>query len=79
MSSSGRCSGCLLLSFFYCRRISSAALPVATIYKFGHGVRVDNARATAAYKIGAEGGDAECASFSSAWCVAAAVVVGYCA
>ena len=61
-----------------CQRICvclffEAALPVATIYKFGHGVRVDNARATA----GAEGGDAECrgASFSSARCVAATVVV----
>ena len=37
-----------------------AAAIIGTIYSFGQGVAVDYKRAMAAYKIGAEGGDADC-------------------
>ena len=37
-----------------------AARLVGSIYYWGHGVAVDYRRAMAAYKVGAEGGDAAC-------------------
>ena len=53
---------CLTPSLHPCQGHIKAARAIADLYYWGKGVAIDFPRAMAAYKVGAEGGDALCQS-----------------